>query len=192
MPRPEVADNYNSGGPSKPRAFTTDVIEPTSSHEETKVAEVAHQRRTTEIVTIEDFQILSLLGKGSCGKVVLAKYKRTGETVAIKSVRKDVMLENELVEYTKTEKRIMENVDNPFLCKLMYAFSTAQKVYFVTKYMGGGELFLHLSHAGKFEEERARFYGAQIAIGLSCLHDRHYIYRDLKPENLLIDEEGNI
>ena len=77
-----------------------------------------------EKVRYEDFDILTNLGKGAIGKVVLARKRNTGKIYAIKSLRKDRILETEQVEYINTEKRIMENIENPFLCNLVWSFST--------------------------------------------------------------------
>jgi serum/glucocorticoid-regulated kinase 2 len=106
----------------------------------------------------------------------------------MKSLRKDSLLEMEQVEHTRTEKMVMEHVNHPYLTKLEFAFSTAEKIFFVMQYMRGGELFFHLREARKFEEPQARFYAAQILLGIDHLHQNSIIYRDLKPENVIMDD----
>ena len=76
--------------------------------------------------------------------------------------------------------------------KLHFAFQTPERLYFVIDFLNSGELFFHLRKAGKFNEDRARFYTAEILLALECLHKNKIIYRDLKPENVILDSEGHI
>lgn len=85
------------------------------------------------------------------------------------------------------ERLILEKISHPFIVKLHYAFQTPDKLYFVIDFLNGGELFYHLRKEGKFSEERTRFYAAEIVLALECLHKNGVIYRDLKPENVLLD-----
>ncbi len=82
--------------------------------------------------------------------------------------------------------------DHPFLVGMSYVFQTEPKIFFVMRFVRGGELFMHLRNATRFPEERAKFYAAQVAIAIGHLHKKHIIYRDLKPENILMDEDGYI
>lgn len=86
----------------------------------------------------------------------------------------------------------MEKLSNPFIVKLHYAFQTGEKLYFVMDFLNGGELFYHLRREQRFTEERAKFYAAEILLALECLHENGVIYRDLKPENVLLDAEGHV
>lgn len=79
---------------------------------------------------------------------------------------------------------------HPFLVKMAYVFQTEQKVYFVMDFIRGGELFTHLSKEKRFSEEKAKFYALQIMLSLGYLHMNDIIYRDIKPENILIGEDG--
>lgn len=110
----------------------------------------------------------------------------------MKSLRKDVILDYDQVESTKLEKEILQQADHPFLVGMHYVFQTEPKIFFVMRFVRGGELFMHLRTATRFPEERARFYAAQVAIAIGHLHNKHIIYRDLKPENILMDEDGYI
>lgn len=110
----------------------------------------------------------------------------------MKSISKDHIIKNDQVEHTKTEKMILEHVNHPFLVGLAYAFQTSNKLYFIMQFMRGGELFQHLSNAKKFSEKQAKFYAMQIALGLGHLHSKDFIYRDLKLENVLMDDNGNV
>lgn len=142
---------------------------------------------------LDDFEPLKVLGKGSYGKVMLVKKKddERQEVYAMKMLRKEHVVKRNQVEHTKTERSVLEAVHHPFIVKLHYAFQTPTKLYLVLEYCAGGELFFHLSRAGRFSEVRCRFYAAEICLAISYLHSLDIIYRDLKPENLLLDGEGH-
>lgn len=142
-------------------------------------------------VCLEDFKLLKVLGRGAFGKVMLVEKNDTKEMFAIKSLKKEEIIQQEQLENTKTEKMILEAVAHPFLVGLEYCFQTPEKIFFVMNFMKGGELFQHLRHVRKFDESRVKFYACQLALGLGHLHSHDIVYRDLKPENVLLDELGN-
>jgi serine/threonine protein kinase len=146
-------------------------------------------------VTLKDFKLDKVIGRGSFGKVYLVQ-KNTGadrgEFYALKELKKQAIIERNQVEHTKAEREIMEKIDFPFLMKLHYAFQTDTKLYFVMDYLPGGELFFHLKNEHRLDESRARFYAAEIALGIGHLHAKAIIYRDLKPENILLDRDGHV
>lgn len=141
------------------------------------------------------FTMLRVLGKGSFGKVVLVR-KRTaperGVLFAMKILRKSHLLRKNQIERTKTERKVLSVVDHPFIMKLHYAFQTEDKLYFVLEYCSGGELFFHLSRYRRFPERVARFYAAELLLAIGHLHRRGIIFRDLKPENVLLDAAGHV
>ncbi|GCB61168.1 hypothetical protein scyTo_0011267 [Scyliorhinus torazame] len=143
-------------------------------------------------VTMNDFDYLKLLGKGTFGKVILVKEKATGRYYAMKILRKEVIIAKDEVAHTVTESRVLQNTRHPFLTTLKYAFQTSDRLCFVMEYANGGELFFHLSRERVFTEDRARFYGAEIVSALDYLHDKNVVYRDLKLENLMLDKDGHI
>ncbi|XP_043466380.1 RAC-beta serine/threonine-protein kinase B [Leptopilina heterotoma] len=143
-------------------------------------------------VTLENFEFLKVLGKGTFGKVILCREKATGHLYAIKILRKEVIIRKDEVAHTLTENRVLRTTNHPFLISLKYSFQTADRLCFVMEYVNGGELFFHLSRTRIFGEERTRFYGAEIISALGYLHSQGIIYRDLKLENLLLDKEGHI
>lgn len=147
---------------------------------------------TQEKRTLEDFEMLKVLGKGTFGKVMLGKDKITGDICAIKILKKEVILAKDEVEHTLTENRVLQSAKHPFLTQLRYSFQTKDRLCFVMEYVNGGELFFHLSRERVFSEERSRFYGAEITCALKYIHERNIVYRDLKLENLLLDSEGHI
>ena len=94
--------------------------------------------------------------------------------------------------HTKTERTLLEKLKHPFIVRLNYAFQDSKRLYFLTEFLQGGELFFHLRRNSGYKEKAVRFYMAQILLALEYMHNNNYIYRDLKPENILIDKEGNI
>uniref|UniRef100_A0A8B9LB70 non-specific serine/threonine protein kinase n=1 Tax=Astyanax mexicanus TaxID=7994 RepID=A0A8B9LB70_ASTMX len=144
------------------------------------------------VQTMNDFDYLKLLGKGTFGKVILVREKATGMHYAMKILRKEVIIAKDEVAHTVTESRVLQNTRHPFLTTLKYAFQTPDRLCFVMEYANGGELFFHLSRERVFTEDRARFYGAEIVSALEYLHSRDVVYRDLKLENLMLDKDGHI
>lgn len=144
------------------------------------------------IKTMDDFQMLKVLGKGTFGKVVMCKEKATGDVMAMKILKKDVIVAKDEIAHTLTENRVLQMTNHPFLTSLKYSFQTHDRLCFVMEYVNGGELFFHLSRERVFSEERTRFYGAEITMAIGYLHELGVIYRDLKLENLLLDKEGHI
>jgi len=143
-------------------------------------------------LSVKDFKLIKLIGIGSYGKVMLVRKEGSSEEFALKMLRKDYITKKNQVEHTKTERRVLETIKHPFIVRLRYAFQNTKKLYFVLDYCPGGELFFHLQKALKFDEELTRFYAAQIVLALEELHKHNIIYRDLKPENVLIDSDGYI
>jgi len=147
---------------------------------------------TKKKVGLDDFVLLKTVGKGSFGKVIQVRKKDTGKIYAMKILKKEQVIKRKQFEHTMAERRILEDVDHPFIVSLRFAFQTTSKLYMVFDFFNGGELFHYLSKGGRFTEERSRFYAAEIALGLEHVHNCNIIYRDLKPENLLLDSDGHI
>ena len=140
--------------------------------------------------SIDDFELLDMLGTGTFGHVKLCKHKATGNHFAIKVQKKHDVIRLKQVEHVLSEKKILASTDHPFIVRMPAAFQDSKNLYMVLELVIGGELFSHLRKAGRFSNETSRNYAAQIVLALCHLHERDIVYRDLKPENLLLDEKG--
>ncbi|XP_070494490.1 serine/threonine-protein kinase N isoform X2 [Chironomus tepperi] len=145
-------------------------------------------------MSLDSFRLLSVLGRGHFGKVILSQYKNTGEYFAIKALKKGDIIARDEIESLLSEKRIFEvanTMRHPFLVNLFACFQTEQHVCFVMEYAAGGDLMMHI-HTDVFSEPRAVFYASCVVLGLQYLHENKIIYRDLKLDNLLLDTEGYV
>ncbi|KAF3921294.1 Phototropin-1 [Orbilia brochopaga] len=142
----------------------------------------------------EDFEPLTMLGKGTFGTVLLVRHRATGRLYAQKQLKKaSIKVHKRMIEQTKTERAILESVRHPFVVKLFFAFQDHQKLYLILEYAQGGELFNYLATERIFPEDTASFYSAEIVLALDHLHRNvGVVYRDLKPENCLLDASGHL
>jgi protein-serine/threonine kinase len=134
---------------------------------------------------------LQELGKGSFGEVYLVQKLDTMKLYAMKILKKDKILGQNLVKYALTERNVLSYVKHPFIVGLNYAFQTSDKLFLILDYCPGGDLGWHLQREKRFSEYRARIYMAEVILALEELHRRNIIFRDLKPDNVLLDEEGH-
>mmetsp|Transcript_27101 Transcript_27101/g.83506 ORF Transcript_27101/g.83506 Transcript_27101/m.83506 type:complete len:459 (+) Transcript_27101:368-1744(+) len=153
---------------------------------------VAGRPQSGDAPCAADFKIIRVIGKGSFGKVFLVRQVSTGVIYAMKVLKKENIVKRNQVEHTKTERSVLGYLRHPFLVSLNMAFQTRDKLFFVLDYCAGGELFCHLQRLGKFAEPRARFYTAELVLALAHVHALGVVYRDLKPENLVLDSKGYV
>ena len=142
--------------------------------------------------TVDDFQILTVLGRGTYGKVSLVRHKESRQLFAMKAMSKALLAEDGNIEQIVTEKNVLMENRHPFLVSAYFSFQTDTKVFIVCDYVPGGDLFTRLRQEVHFTEERTRFIAAEIVEAIEYLHGKGVMYRDLKPENVLFDEDGHV
>lgn len=136
-----------------------------------------YKRSSNKRMCMEDFDLLTVIGKGSFGKVMQVRKKDTGRIYAMKIIRKQNIVERDEVEHTIAERNVLAQINHPFIVNLKFSFQTPEKLYLVLAFVNGGELFKHLQDEGQFEEARAKFYAAELLLALEHLHTYDIIYR---------------
>ncbi|KAJ1966026.1 cAMP-dependent protein kinase catalytic subunit [Dipsacomyces acuminosporus] len=142
--------------------------------------------------TLNDYQLLNTLGTGTFARVFLCQSKRSKRYYAMKALRKSQVVKLKQVEHINNEKNILEVARHPFVVRLERTMQDERNLYMLMEYVPGGELFSHLRRAGRFPDDVARFYAAEIVLALDYLHSMKIIWRDTKPENILLDDRGHV
>lgn len=163
-------------------------IEPTDIRCEDSRSESGSQTKEKKKQRIENYNLLKVLGKGTFGKVMLAERKDTHELFAIKAIKKSSTARDCIM----TEKSVLKlGAQHPFITTLYSCFQTSDRFFFVMEYESGGSLWFHFKNRS-IGKQRTSFYAAEISLALEFLHRRSIIYRDLKLENVLLDQEGHV
>ena len=144
-----------------------------------------------ENLTPHDFIVLKELGKGSFGEVFLVVKNDSSELFAMKVLQKEKIMKQNLIKYAVTERNVLSYIRHPFIVSLKYAFQTSDKLFLFLDYCPGGDLAGHLHKEKRFTEYRACIYISEIVLALEELHKRDIIYRDLKPDNIVLDKHGH-
>ena len=144
-----------------------------------------------EKVGPSNFICLALLGQGSFGEVYLVQEKNTLNYYAMKVLDKKRIEKQNIFKYAMTERNVLSIINFPFIVKLNYAFQTKEKLFLLLDYCPGGDLSKQLQIQTRFSEDKAKFYICEIALALGELHKKDIIFRDLKPDNIVIDKEGH-
>ncbi|KAJ3338336.1 Serine/threonine kinase [Gonapodya sp. JEL0774] len=192
QPKPTQLPTVNFPQPSTPSVASTPVSSPHVTVPVRKSSAI-HKPK----VSAEDFHFLKVLGRGAYGKVMMAEEKATGQTFAVKVLKKSGCLQPEELEALMTEKNlfVLGTRDRfPFLVTLHSCFQTENHIYFVQEFLSGGDLMWHIQHApnGRFSEARAKYYAAEVLLALQFFHQKNVVYRDLKLENILMTNQGHI
>ena len=171
------------------------------SDTETKLDNSQNEENNAELeqtinvkVTFNDFEPLKLLGRGSFGEVLLVRLKANQKVYAMKILDKLTLKQRKQEIHTRTERDLMVKINCPFIVNIKSAFQDESKLYIVSEFLQGGDLFFHLHEKRymTFPEDKAKFYLMELVSALDFLHKNNMIYRDLKPENILIDSQGHI
>lgn len=142
-------------------------------------------------VELQHFNLLRSVGKGAFGKVRVVQHKGTKATYALKYINKEKCIKMDAVENIVEERKLLELIHCPFVCNLRYAFQDDENLFMVIDLMLGGDLRFHLDRMGPFKESHIALITAECALALGYLHARKIIHRDMKPDNVLLDEFGH-
>uniref|UniRef100_A0A0G4G069 Protein kinase domain-containing protein n=1 Tax=Chromera velia CCMP2878 TaxID=1169474 RepID=A0A0G4G069_9ALVE len=145
-------------------------------------------------LTIGDFDLRTTVGTGTFGRVRVVKVKGSADRtpLAMKILKKSEVIRLKQVEHVKAEKAILQMIEHPFIVNLITAFQDERRLFMVMEYINGGELFSYLRRQGRLPDQDGRFYASEIVSAFEYLHSMNIVYRDLKPENLLIDAVGHV
>jgi serine/threonine protein kinase len=139
---------------------------------------------------LADYEMLKVLGEGSFGRVKLTKNLKTGTFSAFKQLKKYDIVKFKQVDHLKNENFILYSLDHPLVVKMEGMTQDKRFLYIAMEFVAGGELFTYLRSVGKFSPNQACFYASHVTMIFEYLHSKNVVYRDLKPENLLIDPDG--
>ncbi|KAL5005475.1 hypothetical protein ScPMuIL_018931 [Solemya velum] len=141
---------------------------------------------------VNNYDVMSTLGTGTFGRVVLVRDKVTKDYYALKVLTITEVIRLKQIEHVKHEKEILSSISHPFIVNMLWAYHDSTFLYMLLEFVPGGELFSFLRNAGRFNNAKANFYTCEIISALDYLHSRSIVYRDLKPENLLLDSDGHL
>lgn len=195
---PPVASPHSNPQPSHNVPSIQNLIHPTNSNPAKNGAvqfqtQPLNQTRVTKgKYSLTDFTIQRTLGTGSFGRVHLVQSKHNQRFYAVKVLKKAQVVKMKQVEHTNDERRMLQQVKHPFLITLWGTFQDSKNLYMVMDFVEGGELFSLLRKSQRFPNPVAKFYAAEVTLALDYLHSHNIIYRDLKPENLLLDRHGHL
>jgi len=142
--------------------------------------------------TLPEFEQFDTLGTGTFGRVRLVQHKESKKYSALKILKKSEIIRLKQVDHIKSEVTLLKMISHPFVVNLIGHFQDEKKLYMVLEYVPGGELFSHLRREGRFTDDHGRYYAAEIVLAFAHMHSMNVVYRDLKPENLLISTTGHM
>ncbi|KAJ4955910.1 hypothetical protein NE237_012693 [Protea cynaroides] len=157
------------------------------------------EKKETEYMRIQrhkmgadDFELLTMIGKGAFGEVRVCREKATGQVYAMKKLKKSEMLRRGQVEHVKAERNLLAEVDSNCIVKLYCSFQDDQFLYLIMEYLPGGDMMTLLMRKDTLNEDEARFYVGETVLAIESIHKHNYIHRDIKPDNLLLDGYGHM
>eukprot|EP01055_Gregarina_sp_Pseudo9_P000043 Gregarina_sp_Pseudo_9__42@NODE_1029_length_1957_cov_10_850886_g965_i0_p1_GENE_NODE_1029_length_1957_cov_10_850886_g965_i0NODE_1029_length_1957_cov_10_850886_g965_i0_p1_ORF_typecomplete_len484_score59_52Pkinase/PF00069_25/5_7e76Pkinase_Tyr/PF07714_17/6e45Kinaselike/PF14531_6/1_6e17WaaY/PF06176_11/2_8e07Kdo/PF06293_14/1e06Kdo/PF06293_14/7_3e03Pkinase_fungal/PF17667_1/3_6e03Pkinase_fungal/PF17667_1/4_6e06RIO1/PF01163_22/8_3e05APH/PF01636_23/0_00033YukC/PF10140_9/0_051YrbLPhoP_reg/PF10707_9/0_12ActF len=152
---------------------------------------------SSHVPCLADFELKKTVGTGTFGRVRVVRLRQAPHQLqsvpmALKILKKSKIIQMKQVEHVKSEKAILEAISHPFIVNLCASFQDEKRLFMLMEYVNGGELFSHLRREQRLPNEHAKFYAAEIVLAFEYLHELRIVYRDLKPENLLLDSSGHI
>ncbi|KAI0488047.1 hypothetical protein KFK09_027871 [Dendrobium nobile] len=154
--------------------------------------ETEYMRLKRHKICVDDFDLLTIIGRGAFGEVRLCREKSTGNIYAMKKLKKSEMLSRGQVEHVRAERNLLAEVASHCIVKLYYSFQDADYLYLIMEYLPGGDMMTLLTREEILTENVARFYIAQSVLAIESIHKHNYIHRDIKPDNLLLDKNGHL
>lgn len=154
--------------------------------------ETEYMRLQRHKMGAEDFEPLTMIGKGAFGEVRICKEKTTGHVYAMKKLKKSEMLRRGQVEHVKAERNLLAEVDSNCIVKLYCSFQDEENLYLIMEYLPGGDMMTLLMRKDTLTEDEARFYVGETVLAIESIHKHNYIHRDIKPDNLLLDRHGHM
>lgn len=151
-----------------------------------------YTRLQRQRMSADDFEPLTIIGRGAFGEVRIVREKTTNKIMAMKKLKKAEMLRRGQVEHVKAERNVLAEVHNPYIVKLFYSFQDEEHLYLVMEYLPGGDVMTLLMRKDILSEEETRFYMAETVLAIEAIHKHNYIHRDIKPDNLLLDARGHV
>ena len=154
--------------------------------------EAIKNRKKREKLSIHDYESLSIIGRGAFGEVHVCREKKTGDIVAIKKIKKEVLIQKKQIMHTRNEQQFLSNVKSNWTVELKASFQEDDYLYLVMEYLPGGDLMNLLIKKDILTESEARFYIAELILAIEEIHKLDCIHRDIKPDNVLIGKNGHI
>lgn len=154
--------------------------------------ETEYMRLQRHKMGVDDFEMLTIIGRGAFGEVRLCREKTTGNVYAMKKLKKAEMLRRGQVEHVKAERNLLAEVDSNCIVKLYCSFQDDEHLYLIMEYLPGGDMMTLLMRKDTLKEDEARFYVGQTVLAIESIHKHNYIHRDIKPDNLLLDRYGHM
>ncbi|KAF5482431.1 hypothetical protein F2P56_003002 [Juglans regia] len=154
--------------------------------------ETEYMRLQRHKMGADNFELLTMIGKGAFGEVRVCREKETGHVYAMKKLKKSEMLRRGQVEHVKAERNLLAEVDSNCIVKLYCSFQDDEFLYLIMEYLPGGDMMTLLMRKDTLTEDEARFYVAELVLAIESIHKHNYIHRDIKPDNLLLDRYGHL
>ncbi|XP_057783510.1 uncharacterized protein LOC131001209 isoform X2 [Salvia miltiorrhiza] len=154
--------------------------------------ETEYMRLQRHKMGADDFEPLTMIGKGAFGEVRICREKKTGHVYAMKKLKKSEMLRRGQVEHVKAERNLLAEVDSNCIVKLYCSFQDEEYLYLIMEYLPGGDVMTLLMRKDTLTEDEAKFYVGETVLAIESIHKHNYIHRDIKPDNLLLDKNGHM